>query len=618
MNTTEHTTDPNTEYRERKTKMKSIRKIMTLTIAMLMMIGMGTAVFADDPAPTPAPAYDYPLTVTGLAEGDTVKFYQVVEWVGETTDKSDVSGWKALDTYKDVLTKEVLTAMLVGDPKADPAVAATGMTSEIAGKLAALASGGADATKIEKDASGDTYTATYNNAKSGMYMALVTPADANTVYNPVFVSADYNKETGHTGTAAVTGAFADGVAKKSSIPLTKTAANASDYNGDKAKTTAVGDTVTFTVNTAIPGYGSVYEHPHFELNDTLTDLKLKKNDDGSYIVSLTAPAELQIKDAEHSEAGSYDYEISATDAGYTITFAETYLKTVETATDVTVTYQAVVTSSALKAINEETNDVYITYSHDPNNQSDYDVKKDTTQHYTFTLDAAGAGEGTILSGKKTSELVKVGVDAAGNPILTGTQTSEITASEKWEGPLEKAEFGLWKSSDCKGDPYLTASTGTDGRMTFAGLDAGTYYLKEISAPAGYVTDSTIHTVKIEAETDNVKVTEWWNGSAWVSTKPESGTAKEVTYETDILKSYTVTIDGKPTATYTFTNQATANSNEIQWETVEAVEKPFELKNTQGTELPSTGGIGTTIFYALGGIMILGAGVLLVSKKRMAE
>ncbi|MBQ9925217.1 MAG: isopeptide-forming domain-containing fimbrial protein [Clostridia bacterium] len=46
------------------------------------------------------------------------------------------------------------------------------------------------------------------------------------------------------------------------------------------------------------------------------------------------------------------------------------------------------------------------------------------------------------------------------------------------------------------------------------------------------------------------------------------------------------------------------------------DKQIEVENKTGTELPSTGGIGTTIFYALGGLMAVGAGVLLVAKKRM--
>lgn len=45
---------------------------------------------------------------------------------------------------------------------------------------------------------------------------------------------------------------------------------------------------------------------------------------------------------------------------------------------------------------------------------------------------------------------------------------------------------------------------------------------------------------------------------------------------------------------------------------------MDIPNGTGTELPSTGGIGTTIFYVVGGAMVIGAGVLLIVKKRMAE
>ena len=85
-----------------------MKKILALVLAALMLVAMAVPAFADD---DPAPAYDYPLTVTGLATGDTVKFYKVVEWVGETDDNSDVSGWKAVDAYKTVLTKDVLKAV---------------------------------------------------------------------------------------------------------------------------------------------------------------------------------------------------------------------------------------------------------------------------------------------------------------------------------------------------------------------------------------------------------------------------------------------------------------------------------------------------------------------------
>ena len=43
----------------------------------------------------------------------------------------------------------------------------------------------------------------------------------------------------------------------------------------------------------------------------------------------------------------------------------------------------------------------------------------------------------------------------------------------------------------------------------------------------------------------------------------------------------------------------------------------QITNKTGTELPSTGGMGTTIFYVLGSILVVGAAVLLVTRKRMS-
>ena len=43
-----------------------------------------------------------------------------------------------------------------------------------------------------------------------------------------------------------------------------------------------------------------------------------------------------------------------------------------------------------------------------------------------------------------------------------------------------------------------------------------------------------------------------------------------------------------------------------------------IKNHTGTELPSTGGIGTTIFYVVGGLLVIGAAVILIARRKVSE
>lgn len=102
----------------------------------------------------------------------------------------------------------------------------------------------------------------------------------------------------------------------------------------------------------------------------------------------------------------------------------------------------------------------------------------------------------------------------------------------------------------------------DGKATVKGLDANTtYWLEETKAPAGYNKLSA----RVEVKIENANLSTTMTGDTW----------KEG--------------DGG-----------------------------VQITNNSGTELPSTGGIGTTIFYCVGAILALGAFVLLVTKKRMGK
>ncbi len=151
--------------------------------------------------------------------------------------------------------------------------------------------------------------------------------------------------------------------------------------------------------------------------------------------------------------------------------------------------------------------------------------------------------------------------------------------------LEGAEFILYKENKNKEKLYYTwdetkkivgwvtdetaatrATTNDQGAASFKGIDATTYYLEEVKAPDGYNTLEGPEEVMMGAHADGIK-----------------------------------------TGDMVDTN-APLNGNRYQYIS--------QIKNNKGTVLPSTGGIGTTIFYVVGGLLMVGAAILLITKKRM--
>ena len=298
----------------------------------------------------------------------------------------------------------------------------------------------------------------------------------------------------------------------------------------------------------------------------------------------------------------------------------------------TVEYDAIVNTDAPYNVNFERNEVWTEFSHDINNSEDHSFKKDDTIHYTFTIDAEALANGSQSSGKKGSEVVKVGRDAAGNPINETTVTSSITSTSTWQGPQQDAHFKLYRDSECKNEyipkvkgtgaagTALDIVSGEDGRMTIAGLDAGEYWLQEDSCPAGFVKDTHVAHIVISTVESDKNITEYTkDGQNWLSEAEYNALAdktgyKSYTYSVKTLDSYKVTIDDVDASSYTFVNNGV--EPEIKWTETPPVELPHQFVNTEGLELPSTGGMGTTLLYVGGSILVLAAVILLVTKRRM--
>ena len=132
----------------------------------------------------------------------------------------------------------------------------------------------------------------------------------------------------------------------------------------------------------------------------------------------------------------------------------------------------------------------------------------------------------------------------------------------------------------------------------------------------------------EETIENTKTTKYykWNDTdqkvEWVTTQADATTVRTDNKGAASFKgladgTYQL-VETKAPAGY---NQLTGPQEvKVAGSTTDTTKLSVEAKvaNSAGTLLPSTGGMGTTIFYVLGAVLVVGAGVLLVTKKRMSQ
>ncbi len=183
------------------------------------------------------------------------------------------------------------------------------------------------------------------------------------------------------------------------------------------------------------------------------------------------------------------------------------------------------------------------------------------------------------------------------PVVICTYAFQVAKTDGTD-PLPGAQFELWSAKAGSTAAALTFINNGDGTYTFSenapegvtlvtkldmttnttivikGLDtAWDYILKEITVPSGYNQAEDI-------DIDGADLT-----------KVEEKIISQDGVETTVVVDTTVT------------------STQLYKETV---------VNKAGAELPSTGGIGTTIFYVVGGMLLIGAAVMLITKKRISQ
>lgn len=316
-----------------------------------------------------------------------------------------------------------------------------------------------------------------------------------------------------------------------------------------------GESVKYKINTTIPGYGPEYETPVFEIKDQLSsgDLKLT---DGQITVKandeVVAPEKYKITG---NTANSTEFDVK---------FNSDWIKENINA-QIEISYNATVTAHKVNTKSHD-NTATLTYS---NNPATTDTKTDTEKVYSFDIGGAATGTNGLIT--------KVGED----------QDADALAG---------AKFTLYTDEGCT-NQYInevhvaneaTATSGDDGNIEITGLEAGTadapatYYLKETYAPNPYTLNDTVFKIEISANIENEEL------KSWNINITNTATNEKVVNNFTINNEGGVTIDGEG----------------------------IEIQNTKLSSLPSTGGIGTTIF-TIGGcaIMVAAAGLFFASRRK---
>lgn len=313
---------------------------------------------------------------------------------------------------------------------------------------------------------------------------------------------------------------------------------------------------------------------------------------------------------------------------YELQFSDAWLRA-NAEKNVVVTYDTYLTENA--AVNGTANKTVasLSYTVDPDHNTGVEVLRDSTYHYTFEIggqidgSANGTTTGTVDGGATFHgyELNKVTEALAANANYTADQTNgEFSSAHALAGAtftlydddtfttihqnkVRNASTGAWESVDA------TYTTQADGRMVFTGLDVGTYYLKETSAPAGYTLNDNDYKVVITG-----------------TIADGTGTAEQGT-----LTGYTITVSVKEgegwtqcgSAVYAFTpavTKPTTDATVMNFDTVvntaTTTVSPAEVVDTQLAVLPATGGAGT-IALTLGAAIGMGGFLTLfiINKKK---
>ena len=367
-----------------------------------------------------------------------------------------------------------------------------------------------------------------------------------------------------------------------------------------ANTASIGDVITFKLTSKVPdrtGFNKYY----FIVNDTLCK--------GLTYLPNTMTVTVAGKDYDKTFTPTATKEGAESPTNIKIVLNDFINAAGDTGDEIVITYQAVLNEKADITSAGNPNTAKLTYSNDPNHEykgenepsDDGDVTGKTPDVTTKTFTTGikltkvdGEDKNKKLEGAKfkiegegvsavliNNEIYKVdNTNGAYYMLKDGSFTPDEPTTEtekKYDSITTKYSkiVNVTKDTATAISPVNNiAYTDENGIITFVGLGEGDYTITELDAPEGYNKLKNPIEISITANVDQTTQT-----CAWTVVK--DGDNEHPLTATDNLFGFTV-------------------------------------ENNEGIPLPGTGGMGTTIFYVVGGLLIICAVALLVTKVRMSH
>lgn len=569
--------------------MKHLKKMMALVIAMVMVLSMSISVFAEGEAVTVQITngeYDSDYYEKGADEINySAHTYKAAQILAATAYDSETGEYSGLSWGEDVSDPAALLAALKaddtwGDVFEDYVTDAADVTNDNPQFTAAsFAKAISSATADQAKALAQVLKSLYANTGTEISGTNAVTLPGIGYYLIDDVTTDLDDDAANPVIL-----FAGPGSNKVRIKVDKPSQDKEVKENVKAEWNEVadyniGDAVPFKITSKVPNVEN-FENYTMKFTDTMSDgltlyeqwtgeepsnieaagLKITIGDD------ITNDAAVTYTPADHG----FEIELTVKDEGELADWAVS-------GTEITIEFYGVLNEDAEIGLPGNTNTSKLEYSNNPDDdESSTETPDDTVIVFTYELDVNK-------------------IDGATEYALPGAQFALQAASGehngKWAVLNEDGYIVKWQDNAPEEDAAADAdglnallTSDDEGNFKIVGLDDGTYTLREIKAPAGYntieditlvVTGTTVHG---EDYTDALEHT-----------------------PANALTDLTLTVDDEePTSGDTSTGIVSTI-----------------VENNSGATLPETGGVGTTIFYIIGAILVIGAGIILVTRRRMS-